>query len=784
MSQNLSSSTSSSSSPPSPDPSASATSTAPPRPDYRTFPPFTNENIREAVNDYLSGGFEKYPPIGMWDVSQVTDMSGLFLGQTIMDASGGYKADLSEWNVSKVTNMSHMFAGCSNFDGNLSRWNVSNVENMESMFEGCSSFKGGWKTGLALWKVQNVERMDRMFAGCVVFNSFLKYWRLHPTMTEKRIEEMGLETTIVMGEFYPQVYPAPQNILEATIPQQPNPHFFPEAAIPSLDLPNSEEEESGKPVPSGERGQKVETEGETETGKKAVPRNKEKRKNPGNDDDEEEDEGGPPPRKNLPPTSTEGQNAPPPTLAPGPMTHSPIRTNNQFLKKYHDYQRFIDFLRTVLRFSSPHEYDAYYSKINPSFFIQSAPRGLSFNDVPGAVFTNHYPFYAALKYLNTKLNPFKLDMRQIGGRCSEYAYGVHLNRLLYYYNVYSQLMIYQDLRDNDQTSGVIILCHGEFEGITEKTLPPDGHLKNIFICNKAPFGCLAYGHPWEDMRLTLQNNMGGKMLSSIEKFNYVPFDEIIDPLTGDFKWTLPSCRKVNPGYFEGAINYQLSTTLTRFLEKRYTFDMKEDDRINHLVLDVRRLFQEKSNYYIDEEMIESLTMTNVYDELDKIELSVYYDIIKKANVIKLPDNPLDSSGNPREVEFKLSTIISYYSKKVKAKNLFVFDTSCATNQLIKDKLPDHRFIMNVRKPFGTRIPRSPNDPTPMDIRTKDEQQKYEYQTGLVSKLAVSKQLNGYGRKRRRTRKRKHANKTKKRYSRRMVGRTARSKGARSMRKGG
>ena len=50
------------------------------------IPPFTNNALRRAVKDYLSGGarkqriVEKYGDINNWDVSNVTDMSFMFEG--------------------------------------------------------------------------------------------------------------------------------------------------------------------------------------------------------------------------------------------------------------------------------------------------------------------------------------------------------------------------------------------------------------------------------------------------------------------------------------------------------------------------------------------------------------------------------------------------------------------------------------------------------------------------------------------------------------------------------
>ena len=69
------------------------------------IPPFTNDTLRRAVQDYLSGGARK---------------------ERIVDKYG----EISNWDVSKVTNMDSMFAGATSFNQPLKNWNVSNVTNM------------------------------------------------------------------------------------------------------------------------------------------------------------------------------------------------------------------------------------------------------------------------------------------------------------------------------------------------------------------------------------------------------------------------------------------------------------------------------------------------------------------------------------------------------------------------------------------------------------------------------------------------------------------------------
>ena len=99
---------------------------------------FNNETLREAVELYPNHEIEaeeQYGPIACWDVSSVTNMYGLFMGDTV------FNADLSQWDVSNVIIMKETFRGCMSFDADLSLWDVSNVINMEDMFTACMSMK-------------------------------------------------------------------------------------------------------------------------------------------------------------------------------------------------------------------------------------------------------------------------------------------------------------------------------------------------------------------------------------------------------------------------------------------------------------------------------------------------------------------------------------------------------------------------------------------------------------------------------------------------------------------
>ena len=71
------------------------------------IPPFTNNRLRRAVEDYLAGGTRK---------------------QRIVAKYG----DISNWDTSRVTNMQGLFQGAESFNQPLNKWNVSNVTDMES----------------------------------------------------------------------------------------------------------------------------------------------------------------------------------------------------------------------------------------------------------------------------------------------------------------------------------------------------------------------------------------------------------------------------------------------------------------------------------------------------------------------------------------------------------------------------------------------------------------------------------------------------------------------------
>lgn len=103
--------------------------------------------------------------INEWDVSNITDMSGMF------DTSS-FNQDISSWNVSSVTDMGGMFTAANYFNQNIGLWDVSNVTNMYSMF----TYANNFNSEIGNWNVGNVTSMETMFYNCSSFNRPIGSW--------------------------------------------------------------------------------------------------------------------------------------------------------------------------------------------------------------------------------------------------------------------------------------------------------------------------------------------------------------------------------------------------------------------------------------------------------------------------------------------------------------------------------------------------------------------------------------------------------------------------------
>ena len=122
---------------------------------YKYFPK-TKKELRSLIEQRIEDEGNEVN-LNDIDVSAITDMSYLFL-------NSDFNGDISNWNVSNVTDMNGMFCGCESFNQDISNWDVPNVTDMYCMFVGCKSFN----QNLSNWDVSSVENMAFMFNNCPI----------------------------------------------------------------------------------------------------------------------------------------------------------------------------------------------------------------------------------------------------------------------------------------------------------------------------------------------------------------------------------------------------------------------------------------------------------------------------------------------------------------------------------------------------------------------------------------------------------------------------------------
>lgn len=105
-------------------------------------------------------------PLNNWDVSNVTDMRNTF------QLASAFNQPLDNWDVSNVIYMGRMFNGASSFNQPIGGWDVSSLTSMYSMFASAVSFN----QPLNNWDVSNVNSMGYVFSQAFNFNQALDNW--------------------------------------------------------------------------------------------------------------------------------------------------------------------------------------------------------------------------------------------------------------------------------------------------------------------------------------------------------------------------------------------------------------------------------------------------------------------------------------------------------------------------------------------------------------------------------------------------------------------------------
>jgi hypothetical protein len=158
---------------------------------------FDNVTLRAAVQLWCSDratAYDRYGDINDWDVSKMTDMTGIFYYTTFNDRIDRldvrnvtsmqemfffatlFNQPLYTWKVSQVADMRSTFLEARSFNQPLSDWNVSQVTMVCFMFTGAVSFN----QSLDMWNVCNVTDMSFMFSRATSFNQSLGTWRVSP----------------------------------------------------------------------------------------------------------------------------------------------------------------------------------------------------------------------------------------------------------------------------------------------------------------------------------------------------------------------------------------------------------------------------------------------------------------------------------------------------------------------------------------------------------------------------------------------------------------------------
>jgi hypothetical protein len=94
--------------------------------------------------------------IGAWDVSNVTDMLGLFYPGTPFNNGGS--SSIGNWNTSKVTNIRYMFYNCDSFDQDLSNWTVTGITEANTFMQNANGLSTtNYDRTLSGWSSQSVQ---------------------------------------------------------------------------------------------------------------------------------------------------------------------------------------------------------------------------------------------------------------------------------------------------------------------------------------------------------------------------------------------------------------------------------------------------------------------------------------------------------------------------------------------------------------------------------------------------------------------------------------------------
>jgi hypothetical protein len=113
--------------------------------------PRSKEELRECIWRYITGNSDKYIHISKWNVSHITDMSGVCANMITTKQLNHALSGIEEWDMSNVLSTFAMFKGCSEFNQPIGKWTLHRVYRISEMFQGCCMFNQNlddWETTL------------------------------------------------------------------------------------------------------------------------------------------------------------------------------------------------------------------------------------------------------------------------------------------------------------------------------------------------------------------------------------------------------------------------------------------------------------------------------------------------------------------------------------------------------------------------------------------------------------------------------------------------------------
>ena len=152
----------------------------------------------------------KWGHIKNWDISQVTNLDGLFQTSTNWNAANQldkfykdptttkrFNADLSKWTTSNVIRAVGTFGSLAHFNSDVSKWDVSNVEKLDRLFGWAASFD----RDVSKWNVAKATSMASIFAS----STSIRKWAAEPWCKSAGFTEASVKNRLLCcmkGEHY------------------------------------------------------------------------------------------------------------------------------------------------------------------------------------------------------------------------------------------------------------------------------------------------------------------------------------------------------------------------------------------------------------------------------------------------------------------------------------------------------------------------------------------------------------------------------------------------------